>query len=250
MGLFRTAKCIGGKVTRPLEKEGDTTHRIYHLECVVDADAYTTLAQTAVLSNAATAGVDVLPAGFANASAYFAGDTKPEPFQGALVKFTRSFATKPANQSEVLVGSSTYSFPGRGFVSFKVPATEEDASSDENLYEAGTFAANTSPGPLYESKTYWIAGVDSPPTVPARFVPTLDGAAVDFVRNAASKTWTNATALNGDTFSASLSLSATSPTRTAYEAEVSAGTLKVIDVEINRYAGPIFVMKTFKMAAQ
>ncbi len=112
MSLFTTVKCIGGWIERPFNGAGDSAHKIYRLQCLVDAGSYASLALTAVLTNATTAGVDVLPASVGpDANAYFVGDSTPQPYgNGPLVSFVRSFATVPAVRTRGL-GSYSYAFP-------------------------------------------------------------------------------------------------------------------------------------------
>lgn len=247
-GDFSLIRAIAGWRTYPLIEDGSPNAIVYNLRCIVNETDYTKPALNATMASAVTAGVIALP--WTNASAYFVGDFGHSNSNGGLVEFTRKFATKPETSTERLVGSSTFPFPARGNYVFKVPATAEDADQDENLYELVTSAANTKPAPLYETRTYWVEGVDTAPTVPSVFSPTLDGYPVDYVINLASKTWTNAAAQNGETFSAAVSLSATSPTRSAYETAVGSGTLQTVDVVIERYMGEIFVQREMKMKSQ
>jgi hypothetical protein len=219
------------------------------MRCRVNEVDYAKPALNATMTSAVTAKVITLPWDGV-ATAYFVGDFGHTSSDGGLVEFTRKFATVPDTSTERLVGSSTFPFPARGTYVFKVPATADDADQDENLYELTSSAANTRPAPLYETREYWVDGVGTAPTPPAVFVPTLDGSPVDYVIDSASKTWTGAKAQNGETFTASVSLDATSPTASAYATSVSSGTLKVVDVMIEGYMGNIFVMRTMKMKAQ
>lgn len=247
-GDFTTARVIAGWRTYPLIEDGSPDAIVYNLRCRMTETDYAKPALNATMANATNAQVIALP--WTNASAYFVGDFGHSESDGGMVEFTRKFATKPATSTERLVGSSTFPFPARGTYVFKVPATADDADYDENLYELITSAANTKPSPLYETREYWVDGVDSAPTVPAVFAPTFGGSPVDYVINAASANWINAKAQNGETFTAALSLGATDPTLTAYNASVGSGSLKVVDVQIERYMGNIFVQRTMQMKAQ
>lgn len=247
-GDFTEARVIAHWRTYPLIEDGSPDAVVYNMRCRMNEANYSKPSLNATMANETNAKVISLP--WTNASAYFVGDFGHTDSDGGLIEFTRKFATKPATSTERLVGSSSFPFPARGYVVWKTPATADDADSDENLYEIQTTAANTRPGPLYETREYWVVGVDTAPTVPAVFVPTLGGAPIDYVFDAASKSWTSATALDGTTFTASVSLSATSPTATAYASSVSSGDLKVVDVIIERYRGNIFVQRTMKMKAQ
>jgi hypothetical protein len=247
-GDFSLIRAIAGWRTYPLIEDGSPNAIVYNLRCRVNETDYTKPSLNATMASTVTAGVIALP--WTNASAYFVGDFGHSNSDGGLVEFTRKFATKPSTSTDRLVGSSTFPFPARGNYVFKVPATAEDADEDENLYELVTSAANTKPAPLYETRTYWVEGVDTAPTVPSVFSPTLDGYPVDYVINSASKIWTNVAAQNGEPFSATVSLVATSPTRAAYETAIGSGTLRTVDVVIERYMGEIFVQREMKMKSQ
>jgi hypothetical protein len=247
-GDFTLVRAIAGWRTYPLIEDGSPDAIVYNLRCRVNETDYSKPALNATMASTVTAGVIALP--WTNSAAYFVGDFGHANSDGGLVEFTRKFATKPATSTDRLVGSSTFPFPARGTYVFKVPATADDADQDENLYELITSAANTKPAPLYETRTYWVDGVDTAPTVPTVFTPTLVGSPVDYVIDSASKTWTNAKAQNGETFSAAVSLGATSPTRSAYETSVGSGTFRTIDVIIERYMGNIFVQREMKMKSQ
>lgn len=247
-GNFTSARVIAGWRTYPLIEDGSPNAVVYNLRCRMNETDYEKPVLNATMANITNAKVLVLP--WIDAAAYFVGDFGHSNSDGGLVEFTRKFATKPATSTERLVGSRSFPFPSRGTYVFKVPATADDADQDENLYELTTSAANTKPAPVYETRTYWIEGVDIAPATPGVFSATIGGSPIDYVVNSAVKTWTNAKALNGETFTASVSLGASSPSLSAYATSVAAGTLQTVDVVIERYMGNIFVQREMKMKSQ
>lgn len=117
MALFTTVRCIGGYIERPFSGQGDKDHKIFNFDCIVDSGSYDTLAETVLITNASAAsvaGLDVYPTGVwpesGDGNVYFVGDTKPVQYQGAVVRFTRRFATVPSTRSRGL-GSYNYTFP-------------------------------------------------------------------------------------------------------------------------------------------
>ena len=247
-GLFNEARVLAAWRTYPLQNMGSPNASVYNMRCSQRAVDYTKPALNATMNSEANAQVIALP--WTNGAAYFVGDFNHQSTDGGMVQFTRRFATKPETSTERLVGSRSFPFPGRQFIRFIAPNTADDATVDQNLYRKDTNAANTKPGPLYETRQYWVNGVDTAPTVPDVFKPTLDGGAVDFVRDSAAKTFTDAKALDGDTFSAAVTVAGTVPTLSEYETNVSDKDLVVVDVSIETYLGNIFVQRTFKMTAQ
>lgn len=111
MGVIGTGivRCIGGRITKPLISEGDFDHKIYVLDCVCDPSQVTTLTNLTTMTNATSAGVDVLPAGFADASAYYIGDSEPVyGATGGTVSFQRRFATIPSARDDFLSYNYNY----------------------------------------------------------------------------------------------------------------------------------------------
>ena len=246
---FTTATCIRAWEEYPLQSEGDLTAKVYHHIMVVARDSYALLAKNALMTDAAS---KPGRSPFADDSgAYWIGDSEPSVIDGGInVQFDRKFATIPADRPGVLSGSQSFPFPGVRGVRYVTPATADEADeSDESLWEYYDIASsNTDPAPLYIDYEYFLSA--NVPTIPSVFQVTQDGKRVDYVSSGLTATLTNKKAANGETFSAAIAVSATSPTASAYATSISSGDLKIVDVSIERYRGDIFVMKTFKMKAQ
>lgn len=245
---FNEARVMDHWITYPIQNDGSPLAKVYHMTCRQRSVNYSSPTLNAKMVSSSNAQVIDIP--WTDSSAYFVGDFQQRPSDGGMIEFTRRFATKPETSTERLVGSRSFPFPGRQFIRFIAPNTADDSTVDQNLYRKDTNAANTKPGPLYETRQYWVDGVHPAPTVPDVFKPTLDGGAVDFVRDSAAKTFTNAKALDGDTFSAAVTVAGTVPTLSEYETNVGNKDLVVVDVSIETYLGNIFVQRTFKMTAQ
>ena len=247
--IFAQSRAADSWVEYPFMERGDSTAKVYHMKCSVNRADYAPLVINAPMTSAATAGVISLPF-VGNALAFFAGDFGHRYLDGGLVEFDRQFATIPATRSQELVGSRSFGFPTYQDVVYTVPATAEAADYDENLWEyVAAGGGNTSPAPLYLTSTYYKSA-DIPVSLPAVFKPTQNGIFVDYVTNGLGLILTNAKAINGETFNANFTVSASVPTATAYSALIAAGTLQTVDVEVERYAGDIFVVKEYEMAAQ
>jgi len=200
-------------------------------------------------SSAVTAGVISLPFA-ANASAFFVGDFNHSYKNGGLVEFDRQFATIPTTRTRELVGSRSFGFPTYRDVVYTVPATAEAADYDENLWEyVAAGGGNTSPAPLYLTSTYYKSA-SIPASLPQAFKPTQGGIFVDYVTNGLTLILTNAKAINGETFNANFTVSATVPTASAYSTSITNGGFLTVDVEVERYAGDLFVVKEYEMVAQ
>jgi len=241
MGRFSTPVCINGWIERPINRLPD--HKVYVLECLIDADDYAPIELDTALTNAANAGVDVLPSGIGpNGSAYFVGDTEPQEFDKFIRKFERRFATIPGNYTS-FGGSRSFPFPAYADVVAKTPESELGA-----LWEYLTVRTqNTNPGPVWIDHSFFLVG--SIPTLPSVFKVTLDGAESEFVTNGGSGTF-NGTALNGDSVNDSYSVSASSPTKAEYLTSISNGDFLNVDVQLNEYLGNILHLETYKMKAQ
>jgi len=108
---FQTARVGAGTyIEYPFTHEGDTTAKIYHIICDVNDVNYSPIALDTALS--ASAGFTGLPTGYANASAYHIGDFNKQKLDGGLVRFDRRFATIPATRSNILTGTTAYTYPG------------------------------------------------------------------------------------------------------------------------------------------
>jgi len=247
--IFAQSRAADSWVEYPFMERGDATAKIYHMKCIVNRADYAPLVINVAMGSASSAGVISLPFA-ADANAFFVGDFNHSYKDGGLVEFDRQFATIPATRTRELVGSRSFAFPTYQDVVYTVPDTAEAADYDENLWEykpAG--GGNTSPAPLYLTSTYYKSA-SIPASLPEVFKPTQNGILVDYVTNGLSLILTNAKAINGDTFNANFSVSATSPSATSYSVDVAAGNYKIVDVEVERYAGDIFVVKKYEMKAQ
>jgi hypothetical protein len=108
---FQTAKVGAGTyIEYPFTHEGDTTAKIYHIICDVYDVNYSPIGLDTVLSG--SAGFTGLPTGYANSSAYHIGDFNKQKLDGGLVRFDRRFATIPATRSNILTGTTAYTYPG------------------------------------------------------------------------------------------------------------------------------------------
>ena len=222
-------------VERPLFEEGDPSALVIVRPMMVNRANYTPVSIGTAL------------AGFAGSRFLF--DRNYRDVTNDVMAYESVYATVPADRNGVFSGSNSYPFPAYRGVAYTPPATAEAANDDDNLWRFVELrGANSAPAPLYIDHKYFVQA--SPPTIPAVFRPNWNGAAVDFVTDGGSGIFSNSTALNGETFSGSYSVPASSPTLTAYAASVTAGDMLVVDVQIERYIGDIFVMKTLKMKAQ
>jgi len=247
--IFAQSRAADSWVEYPFMERGDSTAKIYHMKCSVNRADYAPIAINAAMTSAGTAGVISLP--FASdANAFFVGDFGHSYKDGGLVEFDRQFATIPATRTRELVGSRSFGFPTYQDVVYTVPATAEAADYGENLWEykpAG--GGNTSPAPLYLTSTYYKSA-SIPTSLPEVFKPIQNGIFVDYVTNGLTLILTNAKAINGESFNANFTVSATSPSASSYSSDVTAGNYKTVDVEVERYAGDIFVVKEYEMKAQ
>lgn len=245
---FSSARVFEYWTERPLISNGDSSPKIHHLRCKVKADNYSTPSLNALMSSAINAGVISLP--FTDPSAYFVGDSNVSPSDGGLMTFDRKFATIPSTRVNELVGSRSFPFPSIREVVYKPPRTLEDLSSQEPWEYKDVAASNTNPAPLYVDTKYKLSKDINVGDIEEVFRPTQGGVAVDFVSDSGSGAIINGKALNGDVFTASYSVAGTTPTATSYNANVLSGLKLVVDVQVERYIGEIFAIKTFYMKAQ
>jgi len=236
-------KSTGGYPQYPLQSVNDLTHVVYNIQCKCLRADYVVPALTDTLANATSSKIVNPP--FANGNAYFVGDISFADSDGGLMTFTRQFSTVPANRSGVYSGSISFPFPSTQGVYYTPPATKDAAESDDNLWEfREDKASDTSAGALYIDYVYFLAS--SPPTISTVFKSSQTG----FVTDGGSGSFSNAKALNGDSFTGSYSVGQTTPSASSYALAVASGTLKNVDVRVNRYMGNIFVMETHKTAAK
>lgn len=247
--IFAEARAADSWVEYPFMERGDSTAKVYHMKCSVNRADYDPIAINATMGNEITAGVISLPF-ISNPSAFFVGDFNHSYKDGGLVEFDRQFATIPATRSQELVGSRSFAFPTYQDAVYTVPATAEAADTDENLWRyVAAGGGNTAPAPLYVTSTYYKTA-DIPASLPVVFKPTQNGIFVDYVTNGLSLILTNAKAINGETFNANFTVAASVPTASQYSTSISNGDFKTVDVEVERYAGDIFVVKKYEMVAQ
>jgi hypothetical protein len=230
---FTTARQHGDLILdRPLTDVGDATALvIYRTMRILSAD-YAPVSRGTAL------------AGFTGSR--LIRETQPEEISTGVWEFKQIYATKPANRSDVFSGSISFPFPSTQGVYYTPPATAESADeSDDNLWEyREEKTAVTNPGVLYIDYVYFLEA--SPPTIATVFKSSEPG----FVSNGGSGSVNNAKALNGDVFTGTYSVSATTPSATAYATSITDGDLLNVDVRISRYMGDIFVMETHKTAAK
>lgn len=129
---FQTARVGAGTyIEYPFTHEGDTTAKIYHIICDVYDVNYSPIALDTVLS--ASAGFTGLPTGYANSSAFHIGDFNKQKLDGGLVRFDRRFATIPATRSNILTGTSAYTYPGMGGTGGGVTSTITGISGNSTI---------------------------------------------------------------------------------------------------------------------
>ena len=129
---FNTARVTQGcYIERPFSHEGDGATRIYHIICEVRASHYSTIDFDTTLEEGA--GFNGLPTGYANGSAYFIGDFNLQPISGGLVRFDRQFATIPATRSNILTGTTAYTYPGMGGTGGGVTSTITGISGNSTI---------------------------------------------------------------------------------------------------------------------
>ncbi len=247
--IFAQSRAADSWVEYPFMERSDSTAKIYHMKCSVNRANYAPIAINAPMTSAVTASVISLP--FASdATAFFIGDFNHAYKDGGLVEFDRQFATIPATRTRELVGSRSFGFPTYQDAVYTVPATAEAADYDENLWDyVAAGGGNASPAPLYLTSTYYKSA-SIPASLPEVFRPTQNGIFVDYVTDGLSLILTGAKAINGETFNANFTVSATVPSATAYSTSITNGDYKTVDVEVERYAGDIFVVKEYEMKAQ
>ena len=247
---FTTPRAGGESwVEYPFIEYGDNSSKVYHMRCAVNKDDYTAIALDTTMASASNADVLALPF-TADANAYFVGDFNHRVTDGALLEFDRHFATIPATRIREMIGSSTFNFPTFQDVVYTAPATAQSATYSDNLWEYKNIGGgNNSPGPLYLTSNYYTES-NIPSSLPDVFKPSLSGSNVDFVSNGGSGAFSNAVALNGETFTASYSVASTNPTKTSYLSSVSNGNFLIVDLQVERYIGNIYVVKKYEMRAQ
>ena len=234
----------GGYTQYPLQSVNDPNHIVYNIQCKCLRADYVVPALTDTLANATSSKIVNPP--FANGNAYFVGDISFADSDGGLMTFTRQFSTVPADRANVFSGSVNFTFPSTQGVYYTPPATgDAEAIVSDSLWEyREDKASDTSAGALYIDYVYFLAS--SPPTISTVFKSSQPG----FVTNGGSGSFSNAKALNGDTFTGGYSVGVTTPSASSYASDVASGTLKNVDVRVNRYMGNIFVMETHKTAAK
>lgn len=248
--IFATARAADSWIEYPFLDRGDMSAKIYHMRCRQNMADYdpTAINIGDSMTSAGNAGVISLPFD-SQFSSYFCGDFNHTYSDGLLVEFDRIFANVPATRTDELVGSRSFPFPGVRSVLKTTPASAADAATDDNLWRwSNQGSGNTSPAPLYVTSEYELSS--NIPTLPTVFKVTQAGNHVDFVSNGGSGAFSNATALNGETFSGTYSVPATVPSATDYATSVTNGEKKIVDVQVERYLGDIFCIKTYKMVAQ
>jgi hypothetical protein len=102
-------RCVRAWIEYPFADDGDTTSKIYNMECVCKNTAYVAPAFSDVMSSAAVADVIELPFA-ADSNAYFLGDFDFQPADGGLIRFVRKFAPVPSTRTRA-IGSYIYTFP-------------------------------------------------------------------------------------------------------------------------------------------
>lgn len=102
MSIFTGITCIGGRIDYPFKNRGDTTTRIYVLRCMCVVGQYAPAENDDTMTDASAAGVDQLPTGFADADAYWVGDTDLTDLDGPVSQFERRFANIPQDRIEPL----------------------------------------------------------------------------------------------------------------------------------------------------
>ena len=129
---FTTPTCVGGWVEYPFANEGDGVTKIYHHNMMVKESSYSPLSFDDVMTAA-----DEKPerSPFSDdSSAYWVGDSTPNPADGGNVMFDRKFANIPAQRTN---GAGYYSveLPGSS-----VTVTDNLATStaDEALSSSGS----------------------------------------------------------------------------------------------------------------
>lgn len=249
--IFAQVRAADSWIEYPFMERGDSTAKIYHMRCRVNLDDYSPLAINTTMASAAAAGVISLPFA-ADSSAYFVGDFNHNWQDGKLVEFVRQFATIPATRTDELTGSRSFPFPAYRAVLYTPPATKEqgDGGNNDNLWEwddAGT--GNTSPAVEYTTSQYYLSA-SIPTSLPQVFQPTHNGVYVDFVTDGDSGAFAPGKALDGESFTGSYVVNASVPSATDYSTSVRNGDLKIVDVQVERYKGDIFVVRTVKATAQ
>jgi hypothetical protein len=247
---FTTPRAGGDSwVEYPFIEYGDNSSKVYHMRCTVNKDDYTAIALSTTMASASNADVLVLPFA-ADTSAYFVGDFNHRVKDGALIEFDRQFATIPATRTRELIGSSTFNFPNFQDVVYTAPATAQSATYSDNLWEyKNSGGGNNAPGQLYLTSNYYTES-NIPSSLPNVFKPTLYGGNVDYVSNGGSGAFSNAVALNGETFTATYNVASTSPNKTSYLSSVTNGNFLIVDLQVERYIGNIYVVKKYEMKAQ
>ena len=135
---FQTARVGAGTyIEYPFTHEGDTSAKIYHISCDVYDVNYSPLTLDTVLS--ASAGFTGLPTGYANGAAFHIGDFNKQKLDGGLVRFDRRFATIPATRSNILTGTTAYTYPGMANSAGGATSTISGISGG-NTVTAGTSA--------------------------------------------------------------------------------------------------------------
>lgn len=251
--IFAGVRASESWVEYPFLEKGDPTAKIYHMRCRVNrADYSPSIATGTLMTNPLAARVISLP--FApDSGARYVGDFSHSYIDGGLVEFDRQFATIPATRTDELTGSRSFPFPGRREVLYTPPATGEqgDGGNNDNLWDwKETGSGNQSPSPEFTTSQYVLESLLSALPIPDVFKVTLNNNTVDFVTNGGTATFTNSTAINGETFSGGYSVNATSPSASSYASSVASKSKLVVDVLIERYKGDIFCFKTIKAIAK
>ncbi len=164
-GDFTLVRVVDHSIKYPFHEFGDNTAKIYTLECEVNLVNYSPLVVgTANLTNATTAGVIELPAGFANASARYCHDTEPVSLSGGVCRFQRVFATVPGTHNQY------------GSIVVDLPKAYDDGTNDE-IFRGGA----TSIAARFAHQFNTVIGSL---TISQPFVITYDDLAVNWVRDA------------------------------------------------------------------
>ena len=224
---------LGGLVIRyPFNPVGDAVHVVAAQRYRQSAVSYAPLALNAARS--------ILVADVAR-TLFFVGDQTPGRHTGPLVEFVREWADVPASRFEYQ--EIAYSFPG-----FRSTQAEYNQYSALNWRLGFTRKVNAQ-----IALDFFRVGVGaayaSEDDIP-RIAVTIWARAANFVGARVSAL--QILLSDSDAISGPVSWNGllTVPTRTAYEALVTAGAFSlVVDCEVDRYIGNIFVRRTVRVKA-
>lgn len=139
--ILQTPTCVGATVEYPFRNNGDSSTKIYNHIMQVKLTDYAPLSDNDTMTAATKKPVrSPFPD---DANAFYIGDSQPEPMDGGMVQFVRSFSNIPASRVEG-AGLYAFTFPSNNNAAstFIMSASKSGRSFAPNRCEFSFYATN------------------------------------------------------------------------------------------------------------